>query len=105
MTAARRHVTRPVLEANTDAMRDGEEAVRRLVLDLQEGLDPDHDAETTDRPLAQNVMWGSPFGARVDDFDPPHAVHARFRARGVARGSRDDIERIVVPRSSWLTIE
>ncbi len=96
MTAAR-HVTQPVLEANTDAVRDGEEAVKRLVFELQEGLDADDDAETTDRRLAQNVMWGSPFGARVDGFDALHAIHARFRARGVARGSRYEIERIVVP--------
>jgi hypothetical protein len=88
---------RPVLEANRDAAREGEEAVKRFVLNLQQGLESDDDADTTDRDLAKNIMWGSPFGTRVDGFDPLHAVHRRFRARGVAKGSRYEIERILVP--------
>jgi hypothetical protein len=104
-------MARPTLQATPAATREGEEAVRRLVAELEQGLnspetssdtssetasDPAH-ADLTDRRLAENVMWGSPFGATVAGYAPLHAIHERFRAKGVAHGSHYEVERIVVP--------
>lgn len=93
---------RPILEATGATAREGEEAVRRLVAELEQGLEADDCAALTDRSLANNVMWGSPFGDRVDGYGALHAIHARFRAHGVAKGSRYTIERVMVPQSGMV---
>jgi hypothetical protein len=44
------------------------EAVSQLIVELQSGWD-DHDADLTDRSLAGDVLWGSPFGATLQGYD------------------------------------
>ncbi|HEY4012955.1 MAG TPA: nuclear transport factor 2 family protein [Polyangiaceae bacterium] len=88
--------TRPTLQCDDEATIAGTAAVEGLVEELQAGLDR-HDADLYDRRFAENVLWGSPFGATVYGYEPLHDVHARFQARGVGASSRFVIERIVVP--------
>jgi len=67
-----------------------------LVAELQAGLE-NHDAERYDARLADNVLWGSPFGASVRGYQALHATHARFQAPGVADSSRFEVETVIVP--------
>jgi uncharacterized protein (TIGR02246 family) len=87
---------RPNLDADPEVAREGRGAVERLVEELQAGLDG-HDADLYDRRFAADVLWGSPFGETVAGYDPLHAIHVRFQARGVAATSRFEIVRVAVP--------
>jgi uncharacterized protein (TIGR02246 family) len=76
---------------------DGRETAERLLADLQIGWD-EHDADVTDRHFADDIVWGSPFGATVQGFEPLHAIHAELKARG--RGgpsSRFEIVYVLAP--------
>jgi hypothetical protein len=59
-----------VLDLGGAAAASAAAAVADLVDDLQRGWD-ESDADITDRPLADDVMWGSPFGATVIIRPPP----------------------------------
>lgn len=50
--------------------------VERLVADFEAGFN-DRDADRFDALLADDVLWGSPFGAVVDGWAPLHDIHAR----------------------------
>jgi uncharacterized protein (TIGR02246 family) len=88
--------TRPNLDVDSASAREGRAAVERLVEELQAGLDR-RDADLYDRRCAADVLWGSPFGETVVGYEPLHAIHARFQARGVAAASRFEIVRVAVP--------
>lgn len=69
----------------------------RLVEELQAGWD-EHDADVSSRHFADDVTWGSPFGATVDGYDQLHAIHVRLKQQG--RGgpsSRYEIVRVLAP--------
>jgi uncharacterized protein (TIGR02246 family) len=68
--------------------------VAALVAELQAGLD-DGDAELYNRHFADDVMWGSPYGATVDGYDTLHAIHLQLHARGVAADSRYELVRAI----------
>jgi PPOX class F420-dependent enzyme/OxyR family protein/uncharacterized protein (TIGR02246 family) len=90
-------VGRPVLDLGGAAAKDAADAVGALVGELQAGWD-DHDAETSNRHFAANVVWGSPFGATVYGYDDLHAIHIRLKEQG--RGgpsSRYEIEKVTAP--------
>jgi uncharacterized protein (TIGR02246 family) len=77
---------RPALSLGGAAAESAAAAVASLVEDLQRGWD-DRDAEITDGQLADDVVWGSPFGATVEGYDELHAIHEHLKQQ--ARGGRD----------------
>jgi uncharacterized protein (TIGR02246 family) len=88
---------RPALDLGGAAAESAAAAVAALVEDLQRGWD-DGDAEITDRQLADDVVWGSPFGATVQGYDELHAIHERLKQQ--ARGGRDtrfEIVQVIAP--------
>ena len=66
-------------------------AVDGLVRELQDGWDR-HDADITDRHLAADVVWGSPYGATVRGYETLHAIHLRLKRAGAGgRASRFEV--------------
>jgi uncharacterized protein (TIGR02246 family) len=88
---------RPTLSADEHAIKEANDAVARFVAELQAGWDQ-RDAELTDRQLAANVAWGSPFGATVQGYEPLHLIHVKLKhvSTGGA-SSRFEVERVLVP--------
>ena len=88
---------RPALGSDDAATQEATGAVAHLVEELQAGWD-EHDAEVSNRHFADDVAWGSPFGATVDGYDQLHAIHVRLKQQG--RGgpsSRYEIVRVLAP--------
>jgi hypothetical protein len=92
---------RPVL-----TLADDPKAVEEFVVGLQGAVDV-WDADGLNRHLADDVLWGSPFGAVVSGYDEIHAIHSRTFAaargrqrRGEGGDSRYEIEhaRLVAER-------
>jgi uncharacterized protein (TIGR02246 family) len=82
---------RPVL-----ALGHGIEAVEPFVAGLQTAIDS-ADPDLFNHAFAQDVLWGSPFGAVIDGYDEIHSIHTRMFAAARARhptgsGSRYEIE-------------
>jgi uncharacterized protein (TIGR02246 family) len=69
--------------------------VDEFVHQLQQAIDQG-DASLFNRRFARDVLWGSPFGAVVDGYEPIHAIHERmFAARPAAPGaSRYEVEHV-----------
>jgi uncharacterized protein (TIGR02246 family) len=88
---------RPTLN-DEDGLKEARDAVERLVEELQAGWDQS-DAEITDRRVAADVVWGSPFGATVHGYDL-HAIHVKLKKQSKGgSSSRFEVERILVPAS------
>jgi uncharacterized protein (TIGR02246 family) len=88
---------RPTLNADENAVKEASDAVARLVGELQAGWDQ-HDPEVTDRRLAADVAWGSPFGATVHGYDQLHAIHVKLKKQSKGgSSSRFEVERVLVP--------
>jgi PPOX class F420-dependent enzyme/OxyR family protein len=87
---------RPTLGLTGDPADRARRAVQRQVEELQAGLG-DGDAETYNRRFARDVMWGSPYGATVEDYDTLHAIHQRLHAAGDRTRSRYEIVRVLSP--------
>ena len=84
---ARSRTVRPVNQADRPilglAHDDG--PVIAFVEGLQEGIDA-ADADRFNASFADDVLWGTPFGAVVDGYDTLHLIHTRMFAalpRGV----------------------
>ncbi|HEV8295705.1 MAG TPA: DUF4440 domain-containing protein [Acidimicrobiales bacterium] len=84
---------RPMLALEHDA-----EAVEEFVGGLQAAIDAS-DADLFNAAFAQDVLWGSPFGAIVGGYDEIHSIHSKMFAAARARqpeahggGSRYEIE-------------
>jgi len=89
--------TRPALGSDDAATQEATRAVADLVEQLQIGWDQ-HDADVTDRSLADDVVWGSPFGVTVQGYDQLHAIHVRLKQRGVGGpSSRFEVVQILAP--------
>jgi uncharacterized protein (TIGR02246 family) len=89
--------SRPALNIDENALKEGSDAVARFVEELQAGWDR-HDAGITDRSLALDVVWGSPFGATVQGYDQLHAIHVKLKKESKGGSiSRFEIERVLVP--------
>jgi hypothetical protein len=71
-------------------------AVESQVAELQAGLS-DADAETYNRRFAEDVMWGSPYGATVDGYETLHSIHRRMHRSGDRGRSRYEIVRVLTP--------
>jgi hypothetical protein len=63
---------------------------------MQAGLG-DRDAEDYNRHFAEDVMWGSPYGATVDGYEALHAIHRRMHATADHAASRYEIVRVSAP--------
>ena len=88
--------TRPTLN-DEEALKEARDAVALFVVELQAGWDQ-HDAEITDRRLAADVAWGSPFGATVHGYDQLHAIHVKLKKQSKGGfSSRFEVERVLVP--------
>jgi uncharacterized protein (TIGR02246 family) len=77
---------------------DDPRAVEEFVVGLQAAVDV-WDANGFNRHFADDVLWGSPFGAVVSGYDEIHAIHSRMFAaargrqrRGEGGDSRYEIE-------------
>jgi PPOX class F420-dependent enzyme/OxyR family protein/uncharacterized protein (TIGR02246 family) len=89
--------TRPALTSDAAATREAAAAVASLVEELQAGWDL-RDADVTNRHFADDIAWGSPFGATVNGYEELHAIHLRLKQEG--RGgpsSRFEIVRVLAP--------
>jgi uncharacterized protein (TIGR02246 family) len=82
----------------TLALDDDPRAVEEFVAGLQAAVDA-WDADGFNRQFADDVLWGSPFGAVVSGYDRIHAIHAQMHAaasereaQGQGGGSRYEIE-------------
>jgi PPOX class F420-dependent enzyme/OxyR family protein len=87
---------RPTIGLTGDAADRAHGAVERQVAELQAGLG-DGDAEIYNRHFAGDIMWGSPYGAIVEDYDSLHAIHRRLHAAGERTRSRYEIVRVISP--------
>lgn len=88
---------RPTLNANDNAMKEASDAVARFVAELQAGWDQ-HDSDISDRHLAADIVWGSPFGATVHGYEKLHAIHVKLKEQSKGGlSSRFEVERVLVP--------
>jgi uncharacterized protein (TIGR02246 family) len=89
--------SRPTLACDPADSREAHDAVEQLIEELQQGWD-EHDADITDRRLADDVLWGSPFGATVRGYESLHEIHLRLKKQGVGGpSSRFELVQMVVP--------
>jgi uncharacterized protein (TIGR02246 family) len=89
--------TRPALHQGGRVAREAVDAVASLVDELQAGWDR-RDADVSNRRVAADVLWGSPFGATVRGYDELHAIHRRLKARSTGGpASRFEIVDIAAP--------
>ena len=72
---------RPTLTA-PDRLQEARDAVDAFVAGLQAGIH-DADAQVFNADFAEDVMWGSPYGATVVGYDTLHAIHRRMHERGM----------------------
>jgi uncharacterized protein (TIGR02246 family) len=85
---------RPTLSSNPEWLREAVDAVDRFVAGLQHGIDA-ADAKTYNANFADDVMWGSPYGATVNGYDTLHSIHRGMFGAGVA---------VAGPRSRYETV-
>jgi uncharacterized protein (TIGR02246 family) len=86
---------RPSLAVDNDAAQ--RDAVTAFVAELQAGWD-EHDADVTDRSLADDVIWGSPFGATLQGYAELHDIHVRLKEQGAGGpASRFEIVHVLAP--------
>jgi uncharacterized protein (TIGR02246 family) len=64
-------------------LQEARDAVEEFVAGLQAGIDS-ADAESYNADFAEDVMWGSPYGATIVGYDALHSIHRGMFARGVA---------------------
>ncbi|GAA0233177.1 DUF4440 domain-containing protein [Cryptosporangium japonicum] len=76
---------RPTLH-HPAAQDSAEDVVRRFAAELQEAGDT-FDADAYDRAFADDVLWGSPYGATLAGFAPLNTIHRRLMA-----GARDAVD-------------
>jgi pyridoxamine 5'-phosphate oxidase family protein len=88
---------RPSLGSDDSAAQRAKQAMVALVEELQAGWDQ-HDADITNRHFANDILWGSPFGATLQGYEPLHAIHIRLKqqARG-GTSSRYEIVQALSP--------
>jgi PPOX class F420-dependent enzyme/OxyR family protein len=88
---------RPSLAAEGAAAFEAAQAAASLVGELQAGWDA-HDADVSNRHFAADIIWGSPFGATVHNYEDLHAIHVRLKheARG-GSAARFEIVKVVTP--------
>jgi PPOX class F420-dependent enzyme/OxyR family protein/uncharacterized protein (TIGR02246 family) len=88
--------TRPSLGLGREATAAATAAAAGVVEELQTGLDT-RDADLYNRHFAQDVIWGSPYGATVSGYDALHAIHTRLHQNPVVGPSRYEIIQVLTP--------
>jgi hypothetical protein len=88
--------SRPVIGLAGAAADGARAAVESQVAELQAGLEGGG-AQRYNRRFAQDVMWGSPYGATVNGYDTLHAIHRRMHAASDHARSRYEIVRVLTP--------
>jgi uncharacterized protein (TIGR02246 family) len=63
---------------------DAEAAAKEFASGLQAGHDQ-RNADVLNRQFAQDVVWGSPYGALVEGYENLHPIHVRFQDRKGAK--------------------
>jgi len=89
----------PTLTADPEWLREARDAVDGFVAGLQAGVDS-ADAETYNADFADDVIWGSPYGATLIGYDALHSIHRGMFGRGVAvagASSRYQTVHVVAP--------
>jgi PPOX class F420-dependent enzyme/OxyR family protein/uncharacterized protein (TIGR02246 family) len=88
---------RPTLGLAGAVGQRAHQAAEAYVDEMQAGWDR-RDADITDRHLADDIAWGSPFGATVDGYEALHAIHIRLKeeSRG-GDSTRYEIVRVLAP--------
>jgi uncharacterized protein (TIGR02246 family) len=74
---------RPILSGNPEWLHKAHDAVEQFVAGLQAGIDT-ADAETYNAYFADDVMWGSPYGATINGYDTLHSIHRGMFDRPLA---------------------
>ena len=90
---------RHTLIGDPEWLQEARDAVDGFVAGLQAGVDS-ADAQTYNADFAEDVMWGSPYGATVIGYDTLHSIHRGMFERGVAvagPSSRYQIEHVMAP--------
>jgi PPOX class F420-dependent enzyme/OxyR family protein/uncharacterized protein (TIGR02246 family) len=87
---------RPSLGRGPEATKAATSAVAGLIEELQAGLDR-RDADSYNRHFAQDVIWGSPYGATVTGYDTLHAIHTHLHQNPVVGPSRYEIVQVLTP--------
>jgi PPOX class F420-dependent enzyme/OxyR family protein/uncharacterized protein (TIGR02246 family) len=88
---------RPSFDAENGIAQRANEAVVRFVEELQAGWD-ERDADITNRHFANDVLWGSPFGATLSGYKELHAIHVRLKQQGTGGpSSRFEIVDVLAP--------
>lgn len=77
---------RPTLSDDTTRLSEARRAVDAFVSELQEGVDA-RDADVFNAHFADDVSWGTPYGATVFGYAPLHDVHRRMLPQRVGGAS------------------
>ena len=85
-------VNRPLLGTDGAFERQALRAVTDLVEELQTGWGR-RDADITNRHFANDILWGSPFGATPQGYEQLHAIHIRLKQQ--ARSDTSSLYEIV----------
>jgi uncharacterized protein (TIGR02246 family) len=83
---------RPALSDDPDRVRAARDAVDDFVTELQAAIDAG-DPELYNAHFADDVAWGSPYGATVVGYDTLHSIHRRLFEQG-AGGPRSRYETV-----------
>lgn len=88
---------RPILGDEGVEPGEAAAAVDALVAELQAGIDS-RDADVYNRHFAIDLLWGSPFGAVLQGYEPLHQIHVRLNAeqRG-GPASRYEVAAVLSP--------
>jgi len=90
---------RLTLTADPEGLQEARDAVDGFVAGLQAGIDS-ADAQTYNADFADDVMWGSPYGATVIGYDELHSIHRGMFETGMAvagASSRYQTENVMAP--------
>jgi hypothetical protein len=79
-----------------DARATAHAVAAALAAQLQHGMDTG-DADEYDAWFADDILWGSPFGATVGGFAELNEIHHRLMARSAAPASRFHVVAAVSP--------
>lgn len=87
---------RPALGAGDGLLAEARAVAGAFVAELQAGIDGG-DARVYNGSFADDVLWGSPFGAVVDGYDTLHAIHSDMLGRRRGGPSRYELVRASAP--------
>ena len=93
------NLDRPSLGLGPDDTEAATAAVAGLVDELQAGLDTGN-ADLYNHHFAQDVIWGSPYGATVTGYETLHTIHTHFHQNPVVGPSRYEVVRVLTPAAA-----